>query len=468
MENSRNPDAERSPPQERSPRDRFDPDALAHVLTESLRLTPKDPLFIAYSGGMDSHVLLHAAAALRTRTRWPVSALHIDHGLQPASEAWARHAAAVCAALAVPYRAERVAVRDIAELGLEEAARRARYDALRRLLPAGAVLVTAHHQDDQAETLLLQLLRGAGPAGLAGMPAIAPFGRGRIARPLLDFPRAALARYAAEHGLTWVEDASNRDVGLARNFLRQRVFPVLAERWPRAAARLAAAARHQAEALVLLEALGREDVAACADEEGALSVAALLALAPERRRNALRYWLRAHGARAPSERVLREMLARIETTPQTRHAAVRLPEGEVRRYRDRLVWLAHGRVPTAWEAVWEPTQVLEGPGGAWRLRAASVQGRGLSQARVAGKTLRVRLRRGGERCLLRGHHRELKKLLQEAGVPPWERAHLPLVYVDDTLAAIGDRWVCDPYAARNDEPGFALVLERPPREPRTR
>lgn len=461
MESSKKPEAGTSPFQEVNSGRRFTLDALARVLTEALRLTPQRPLYIAYSGGMDSHVLLHALAAMRARAPWRVSAIHIDHGLQPDSAAWARQCAAVCAALDVPYRTERVEVRDIRAHGLEDAARRARYAALRRLLPAGAVLVTAHHQNDQAETLLLQLLRGAGPAGLAGMPAVADFARGRIARPLLGFARPALAAYAAAHGLRWIEDASNRDTGPARNFLRHRVWPVLEQRWPQAAERLTAAARHQAEAAQLLDVLGRLDIAGCGDTDGALRISALQALAPERQINLVRSWIRLRGATMPAEPVLRQILARVARTPQTRHAAIRWPGAQVRRYRDRLVLLgAAPALPEDWEAAWEPDAVLDIPGGLWRLRATPTIGAGIARAHVVGKALRVRLRRGGERCLLRGHRRKVKKLLQEAGIPPWERNQLPLVYLDGDLAAIGDRWVCEPYAAGRDEPGFALVLER--------
>lgn len=463
MESSKNPEAGALPFRERRSGQRFGVDALARVLRETLRLTPHDPLYIAYSGGMDSHVLLHAAAGLRARAAWRVAAIHIDHGLQPPSSDWARHCAAACAALDVPCQTERIVVRDIAQRGPEDAARRARYAALARLLPPGGVLLTAHHRNDQAETLLLQLLRGAGVPGLAAMPAIAPFARGRLARPLLDFERPALAGYAAAHGLRWVEDASNRDTGPARNFLRERVWPVLETRWPQAAGRLAAAARHQGEAAQLLDALGALDLEACADTAGSLRISALGRLTPERQVNLIRTWIRRGGVPAPSEPVLRQVLARITRPPQTRHAAVRWPGAEVRRYRDKLVLLgAAAAMPPDWEAVWDPEVALEIPGGVWRLRATPTVGAGIAQAHVAGKALHVRLRRGGERCRLRGHRRKVKKLLQEAGIPPWERGQLPLVYLDGELAAIGDRWVCEPYEAGHGEPGFALVLERAP------
>jgi tRNA(Ile)-lysidine synthase len=462
MENSKKND--RSGPvstQRLYPRRRFTLDALAEVLSAELRLTPDSPLYLAYSGGLDSHVLLHALAHLREHAAWQLTAFHIDHGLQPNSAEWARRCAAVCAALDVPCHSERVVVRDVGSRGLEDAARRARYAALALKLPPGAVLLTAHHQNDQAETLLLQLLRGAGVAGLAAMPALADFARGRLARPLLGFERRALADYAAEQKLQWIEDSSNRDEGMARNFLRHRIWPTIVERWPQAAERLALAARHQADAASLLHELGDIDLATVADAQGDLCITALKQLSSERQANVVRRWIRTGGMTTPGERVLREILTRVGTDPQTRYAVVGWRGGEVRRYRDRLV-LARSvpSIAADWEVTWDPTTVLEIPGTDWRLRSETTTGRGLVRSRLAGNVMRVRLRRGGERCRLRGHTHKLKKLLQEAGVPPWERARLPLIYVGENLAAIGDRWICEPYAALPEEPAIAFVLER--------
>jgi tRNA(Ile)-lysidine synthase len=456
MENIKNNPG--SDPTARAMRAAFSVDALARILSDELGLTPATPLYVAYSGGLDSHVLLHALASLRAHAPWAVQALHVDHGLQPASAEWTRHCADVCRVLNIPFQSERVSVERIDDHGLEDAARRARYAALTRLLPADAVLLTAHHQDDQAETILLQLLRGAGVHGLAGMPAVAPFGSGRHARPLLGVARTALAEYAQAQRLSWIEDASNADTRLSRNFLRHRLWPVLRERWPDAAVYLARAARHQAEAAKLLDERARLDMEAVAGGEGELSSAGLNALSPERQANCLRYWIRIHGLKLPSEAVLREVLARVRHEPETRQARIAWPGAEVRRHRDRLaLFVPEPELLTEWEAEWRPDAALDLPAG-WRLRAQPAIGRGLSRARVANRTLQVRLRRGGERCLLRGHHH--KKLLQDAGVPPWERARLPLVYIDGDLAAIGDRWVCQPYGAAEGEAGLELVIER--------
>lgn len=417
---------------------------------------------VAYSGGLDSHVLLHALAQLRVASGFSLRAVHIHHGLQPAADAWARHCEEICAGLGVPCVVEHIRVDGVAEEGMEAAARRARYTCLAKLLEPGEALLTAHHQDDQAETVLLQLLRGTGVHGLAGMPALTPFAAGFHARPLLDFPRSELERYAREHGLSWIEDPSNRALEIGRNLLRHRVLPVLRERWPTAGRQLAQAARHAAEAAALLDELARADLAECTQDDS-LRVSALLRLSPARQRNALRCWIRARGYRVPSTKQLGLLQAQLECEPRTRHAAIRWRGAELRRYRDALVLRADTALPAMTGAMaWDGTKPLPLPSIGRQLRLAPAQGQGIARARLNGAAFSVRFRQGGETCRLPGrlHHHKLKKLLQEAGVPPWERAQLPLLFVNDELAAIGDRWVCEPFAAKPGEPGWVVVLEQ--------
>lgn len=444
----------------------FSPDALARSLFAGLRLSSQAPLKIAYSGGMDSHVLLHALAALRAQSSLRLSAIHVDHGLLPASRDWAGHCEAVCAQLGVPYHLERVRVDVSGGEGVEAAARRARYAALARHVAGGEVLLTAHHQDDQAETVLLQLLRGTGMHGLAGMPGLAAFSAGQHARPLLGFSRAALQSYAEARGLRWVEDPSNEDVGFRRNQLRHEVFPVLNRHWPGAAESLARTARHAGDCMQLLDDLGAADLAVCLSGPAgqALSIPAVVALPPARQRNLLRYWLRARGFLAPSAAHLEEVVGRLGAPTRSRHACFAWPGTEIHRYRDELHAMPPlGPVDAQMDIVWSLSGTLALPGLGMVLRAVPVTGRGLSLARLAGKDIHVRLRQGGETCRLPGrtHHHKLKKLLQEEGVVPWLRNRLPLLFVGHELAAVGDQWVCEPFVAHADEPGMQLELIRP-------
>jgi len=435
------------------------------VLFDELSL-PADAHFkLAYSGGLDSHVLLHALCVLRADHRIALSAVHIDHDLQTASAEWGRHCARICAVLDVPYVIERVHVAGVADEGMEAAARRARYVALAAALAPGEILLTAHHGDDQAETVLLQLLRGTGVAGLAAMPLLAIFGPGQIARPLLAFTRATLFAYAQEHQLTWVEDPSNEESHLRRNYLRTEIMPRLARHWPAHASLLGRTARHAAEAMELLDEVADNDLAVCkhavTHSPEALSINALLAYSAPRQRNLLRYWLRRQGFLAPATSQLNEVLAQVHTAPRSQSARVCWPGTEVWRYRDLLVAMPAQLSPDpGLDVIWDLHRPLNLPG-VGRLQAVPNRGQGLSCARLRRKTLHVRLRAGGETLMLPGreHHSALKKLLQAEGVPPWLRARLPLLYADQELAGVADRWVCAPYMAGDGEEGLKIVWE---------
>jgi tRNA(Ile)-lysidine synthase len=438
----------------------FSPERLAAILRD---LPGVERFWLAYSGGCDSHALLHAAAQLRRDGILPpVHAVHVDHGLQAASSEWARHCAAVCAELEIPLTLLRIDARAAAGESPEAAARLGRYRAIAGLMAAGDCLLTAHHQDDQAETLLLQLLRGGGPHGLAAMPEVSVFAAGRHARPLLSFSREELHRYAQCHGLQWIEDPSNTDSSFDRNYLRNRVMPVLRERWPAAARVLTRTAVHQAEAARLMDALAEQDLQRCAADDRNLSISALSALDAARQRNVLRYWLKGLGFKLPDavrlDQVQRELLhAAPDRTPEVTWEGV-----AVRRYRDQIYAMTpQAVIDGAAVLSWDLTQPLPLPDGG-SLVAVAVQGRGVKRALCREQGVTVRYRHGGETCRIaeRGVTRPLKKLLQESGVPSWERERIPLIYVGERLAAVADLWICAPCHATADEEGLAFEWRR--------
>lgn len=439
----------------------FSPSALAGVL-HRLGLSSATPLKVAFSGGLDSCVLLHALCHLRESLGLSLHAVHVDHGLHPDSSGWARRARQTCDRLKIPCAVERVQVTHVREHGLEDAARRARYACLSRHVSQGEVLLTAHQADDQAETVLLQLLRGTGVHGLAAMPAMTAFHAGRLARPLLGFTRGQLAAYARREKLEWIDDTSNNDPRFSRNYLRHQVFPLLEAHWPEVSRRIARLAGMAAEAAELLDNLAESDWSVCRGaQEARLSVGALRGLPTPRQRNLVRYWLRRQGFLAPTAMHLDQVLTQVMRDPRSNRAVIRWAGIEVCRYRDELIALRpRGATDSGWRIHWNLTDPLEIPGVGF-LRAEKSQGDGLSCERVGQLPIIVGLRQGGEICRLpgRAHHHKLKKLLQEAGIPPWERNRLPLVYVNGELAAIGDRWVCEPYAARANEPGWKLRLD---------
>jgi tRNA(Ile)-lysidine synthase len=391
---------------------------------------------IAFSGGLDSTVLLHQLVELsRLHSLPPLSAIHVHHGLQSAADAWPAHCQAVCAQLNIPLQIAHVQVQPGASL--EQAARDARYQAFIGSLQTGQVLLTAQHRDDQAETLLFRLLRGAGVRGLAAMPRERVLGDGLLVRPLLDVPRARLHAWAVERQIQWVEDPSNADDRPSRNFLRLNILPLLAMRWPQAKQNMARAAAHVSEALQLLEELGREDLedALMGNHYRWLGVPTL-ALPPLRRlsaarqRNALQTWL-APLTRLPDAAHWAGWADLRDASPAAT-PIWRLADGELHASQKRVWWL---------NGFWLQPPLPAGP---WLDPRAPLVLPGNGELRWTGDVpaglLEVRYRQGGETLNLPGRgHRDLKRLLNEIGVPAFARARLPLLYVDGELYAVANQ-----------------------------
>lgn len=426
-------------------------------------------LIVGYSGGLDSHVLLHLLAT--NRTSWPertLAAVYVDHGLQAASATWGEHCDQVCRELEVPFRTLRIDARSGPGESPEAAARRARYAVFAVELEPDAALLTAHHRDDQAETLLLQLLRGAGPHGLAAMPAAARLGRGWLLRPLLDLDRADLLAYAQAYRLRWIEDASNADTGFDRNYLRHCVLPLLRKRWPAANQTLARSARWCAETAAWLDAEAAADLAqVVADHPDRLTISALRERSELRQRNLLRYWLRQLSLPTPGSRQLWRILHDTLNAACDRNPHICWPGGEVRRYRDMLYAMPPLAPHDARRSfIWRPNAnghpPLELPG-IGRLEWRETMGAGLRESALTDTALIVRFRQGGEhfRPIGRRHGQELKKLLQEAGIPPWERDRLPLVYEGEALLAVVGLGIAAEIATAPGEPGLEPVLQSP-------
>jgi tRNA(Ile)-lysidine synthase len=412
---------------------------------------------LAYSGGVDSQVLLDLLARSREFHDVPVRAMHIHHGLHADADAWTEACRHQCTERDIPLRVERVEVVG-GQNGIEAAARNARYGALGRDLAAGEVLLTAHHRDDQVETLLLHLARGTATRGLAGMAERQSFGAGALIRPLLSVSRAAIQEYAVQQGLSWVDDPSNADTRHRRNLLRHRVLPMMRDTWPGLDQVLARTAEQLAEDRTLLDQVAHQDYVQCRAEAG-LSWSACKTLEDARLRNLLRYWLRREDLPLPDQRQMAELCARMREQTVTGRFEVAWPGVVVGRYRDLVRAGVPQETVPAFELSWNLAAPLRIRALGISLHAVPATGAGLSRAKM-GAAVQVRSRRGGEHCQISPlrPRRTLKKLLQEAGVPPRERARLPLVFADDQLAAIGDRWVCSPFGAAPDEEGIVLQV----------
>lgn len=430
-------------------------------LLESLERFPEAKRYwIAFSGGMDSTVLLHALASLQTTLQSPLSVIHVDHGLSPHSVDWSRACATICNKFDLPFELLRVDARPEKGESPEAAARRARYGAIMPLISEGDMLLTAHHQDDQAETLLLQLLRGAGPHGLASMPPFRSFGKGWLGRPLLDFNRSELIDYARAEGLAWVDDPTNFDTGFERNFLRHQILPLLKQRRGEISAVLARSAEHFAEAATLLDTLAAHDLAEIvSDKQQLLPVAPLLAMEGPRLRNLLRYWIRMRGLPLPDSGRLRRIVYEVLQAAEDGQPLVEWSGAEVRRYRDRLfVMPPLPPVPDSNSLEWLAGDELKLPNGLGRLETIKGVGQGVRAELWRSGEVTVHFRQGGERCIPegRGQHHALKKLFQEEGVPPWWRSRWPLLFIDGDLAAVPGLLICEPFVAASDEAGIGI------------
>jgi tRNA(Ile)-lysidine synthase len=433
----------KSPPAERA-------DPVAAVAAAFAAHVPAEArVAIALSGGIDSMVLLDAAVACAAQQALVLSAIHVNHGLSPHAERWADFCAEQCAQRGVPLTTQRLRLERRRGASLEAVARTARYACLNAAEVDAVAL--AHHADDQAETVLLQLLRGAGVQGLAAMAPYRP-GRPALLRPLLGLTRAALAAYASARALVWIDDESNADRRHARNYLRHEVVPLLAARFAGYPATLLRAARHQAEVAELAEALARVD--AGGELGGELDRGRLAALPPARARNLLREFLRERGLRPPSEARLADMLRQLEHAAPDARTRIAHDGAEIGCHRERIV--VHAPRVGGFVRAWDGETELWLPGGCLLFERA--RGAGLAAAKLVQAPVTLRSRSGGERIRLAANRpaRAVKKLLQEAHMPPWERDALPLVWSGDELVAVPGIGIALAYQAAPGEPGWRL------------
>lgn len=416
-------------------------------LRERLRAGDPPALCVAFSGGPDSTALLHALAQLPEARERSLRALHVDHGLHADSAAWSERCKAFCIALGVALTVARVRVEDPHGEGIEAAARRERRAVFAREMTNGEWMVLAHHRDDQIETVLLKLLRGAGPEGLGGMRALRPFGRGFLWRPLLDIPRDALRACVAAHHLPCIEDPANSNPRFARNVLRNEIIPQIARHWPHAGTAILHSAelcRHAAthitqEAEASLPLLRREG--------GTLDVDAWLALPAALRAPALHQWLRERGLPAPADAQYKQLQWQAAHAVEDALPCVAWLGAEVRIWDGRLHASAplHPPPDGSWQAVWSGTPLrLPADCGSIEPVPFTPSPQHAATARF-DPPLSVRMRRGGERLRPAGdaHTRELRDLFQRARVPPWVRERCPLIYAGDELIAVADTWATE-------------------------
>lgn len=433
----------------------FSPASLLETLSRlELRAGSASRFVIALSGGLDSTVLADALWRTADLHRTPLLAVHVDHGLQRGSPEFAAFCRQFADQRSMPFDMVRVEVDQASGRGLEAAAREARYAALKRIVAEGDWLLSAHHRDDQAETLLLNLLRGSGPLGVAAMPALRRLGSGWLARPLLDVARGELEDYARQYAVESRDDPSNEDLRFDRNFLRHEILPPLRERFGDAGGRLARSAALARDASDLLDQLADLDLEALLDASGRVAVEGLKTLSASRQRNALRRLARRTGIAVPAAVHLEQIRDTLIEAREDAMPEVSWPGGEARRFRDRLYLLPPLPDAGLEEQAWACARPLFLGPQLGTLETRPTDGEGLASD-LADRGLIVRARRGGEefRHASHGPTRKLKKLLNEHAIVPWMRDRLPLIYSGDRLVAVADLWIA---ADARSRPGLEV------------
>ena len=433
------------------------------------QLPDKTKYVIAYSGGVDSHVLLYCCHQLKL----PVRAVHVHHGLQIFADDWVEHCQAICKTLKIQLDIIYVEVQKKHGFSPEEAARNARYAALKKNLQGSDCLLTAQHLNDQAETLLLQLFRTAGSAGLSAMPASRQLGDYFHLRPLLLFSKKEIEKFAREKALHWIEDPSNQDVAYDRNFLRKDILPLLESRWPELTKQLSTVASLQSNNLQVLEDMAAIDLANVVARQSSplchsvfkvmsmLSIEKLKQLSSPRLLNLLRYWIITMLGQQPTRNLLKEIEKSLIHSQPDANPNIVFSTYAFRKFQNNLYLLKNNDKYAIQDGLlWNPQlpQRLENLN--IQLKVVKTVAEGLS-SKLLDEVLNIRLRKGGEKFhpAGRGHSQSLKKLLQEAGVPPWERDVVPLVYFDDELVAVAGLWVSKGFSVGDGESGWVVGVE---------
>jgi len=412
----------------------FSPEQLLAILQQ---FPTSGVYWVGYSGGADSTALLCALQQLKSALAPEIKALHVNHGLHPDADAWQAHCERYCAKLGIELQVRRVRVNRQSGTGLEAEARRMRYGVVEETLRAGELFLTAHHRSDQAETLLLNLVRGSGVDGLAAMPVTRVLGRGLLARPLLEFSMQSLRQYLLDRNLEWLEDPSNLDQSLDRNHMRQHIIPELEERWPGVSERIVRSAGHCRDASSVLAIWADETLAGCLPHERVLDLALLDDASPEDDgaafRILVRRWLAINQAPPLPTRRLHALSDQLQHASTRSHVCIEWEGWVIHQFKNQLWLQAHKSISICPEVLWDKPGPLDlGPS----IGVIEFQ----SSMDLPPDPIRVSTRSGGGRIHIRsgGYHKNIKDVLREAGVPPWLRPSVPLLYTQKNILAVGD------------------------------
>ncbi|GAA6205870.1 tRNA lysidine(34) synthetase TilS [Thalassotalea sp. SU-HH00458] len=432
------------------------------TLTNFLNHYPHAPIVIAYSGGVDSQVLLHAIAQLKKNNmvNQAVMAIHVNHGLSQSAGQWQQFAKQQCQLLNIDFKTINVNVIDKPRTSLEAQARDARYQALADLSPSNAVILTGHHQDDQVETFFLSLKRGSGLKGLSAMAMVSSFANAKqkLLRPLLQISRENIVCYAQENQLTWLEDESNDDIRFDRNFLRKEILPQLKARWLNFNDTVMRSTQHCQEAQSILDEVAAQDLAQCIQAQRVLSIAPLLLLSQARFNLVIRYFIEQHQGLMPSQQQLQQLYQQLTEAGKDKNPAVKLGEIWLRRFQDKLYLTEDYQSVINWRYDYDLAQThgeysIELPDGLGDVTVTydelNVHEKSFTLSLPDSlQSMSIVFAHDNPKCLpeYRQQSRPLKKVLQELSIPPWQRKRLPLLFINDELAAVIGYFVCQPFS----------------------
>ena len=445
----------------------LDPQIVLDQLGVAAAIGSDTTVRVAYSGGVDSTVLLHLLLRSRELVDFRLVALHVNHGIDPQSGCWEEHCSRFCQKAKIEFRSTSLDLARHHSRVNEDIARSARYAWFSSQMESGDLLLTAHHQNDQAETFLLNLMRGAGVRGLSAIQPVRKFASGWLVRPLLSVPGEEVIHYARKHDLEFVNDPANSDPGYGRNYLRHAVIPKTLEKWPSTVQQIGRSAEYLSQTRQLVDDLAKIDAEACRSAgHGFLSIGFQLsidkvkALHQYRQLNLIRYWVRVHTLPEPGRDALEQFIETVLTQNKA-FAGLGWSDCRMYRYKDDL-YLARATESTLAPAKlsWDLTEPLTLEQAGIKLVPQRFENKGLSVNQLSGE-VSVRFRTGGERIKLPGrkHSSALKKLFQQHSIPPWERNLLPLIYCDDELAAVAPWIVSDRFTTKPGETGISIRVE---------
>ncbi|GAA6173068.1 tRNA lysidine(34) synthetase TilS [Colwellia sp. KU-HH00111] len=433
------------------------------------------PLVIAYSGGVDSQVLLHAIATLKQQSPTPITILdnvtvcHVNHGLSVNAQAWQLFAQQTCDKFGLTLKVCQVNVQAQAQQSLEALARDARYQALHSIYAQPSLIITGHHSDDQAETLLLALKRGSGLKGLSAMAAETKKAKDLLVRPLLEITRTEIIDYAKTHALTWIEDESNTDTRFDRNFIRNEIMPLLNKRWPSITRTINRSSEHCLEGQLLLDELANEDLSRCQQAVDCLSVTALAELSQARFNNLIRYFLEQNHCIMPSSEQLSQLHLQLAAADD-KNPAVKVGQYYLRRFKGRLFLTADFEDVSEWQTdllLAKTSSKVVLPNKLGKVNCVITTANEVDENSQylklpkPGQKITISFTHTNPKCLpdYRQHSRSLKKVLQELAIPPWQRKRIPFLYYDDTLVAAVGLFVCQAYMANSKKHPLSQKIE---------